>query len=105
MDLWRGLSQGLSHIGLLQYGRATGGSVTTVIDTNRPEEDEPEDFEDGTIIILRDSAGAGAAPEGEFSRVTAYAPGTTTFTTADTLTAAVASGDRYGVTGNLVHHD
>lgn len=105
MDLWKGLKDGLSHIGLLTYGRATGGSATTVIDTNRPEEDEPEDFEDGTLIVLRDSAGAGAAPEGEFSRIVSYAPGTNTFTVADTLTAAVASGDRYGVTSNIVHHD
>lgn len=105
MKLWRALEDGLSHYGILDYGRATGGSTTTLEDDNRSEDDEPEDFENATLIVLRDSAGASAAPEGEFSRVTEYDASTTTFTLADTLTAAIASGDRYGVTGNQFHHD
>src|SRR3990167_11523643 len=99
------LRDSLSHIGILKYGLATGGSTTTVVDTNHEAGEKDSDWKHGTAIILRDSGGAGAAPEGEFSRISAYAPNTSTFTLASTLTASPASGDRYGIARPTFHHE
>lgn len=75
---------------------ATNGSTTTVVDTKLADElaDSNEDdiFNGGTVIVLEDTAGA--APEGEFSRVTDYVASTTTLTFSPALTAAPGSGDR-----------
>lgn len=86
---------------MLLVGRATGGSTTTIIHADRPAADKAdEEYAGGFAVVLRDFAGAGAAPEGQLARITSYASSTFTFTLADTLTAAVASGDRYGVVVN-----
>jgi hypothetical protein len=70
---------------------ATGGSATTIIDTNS-QYTADDALVGGTAIITRDSAGAGASPEGKFSRITDYVASTETFTI-DTVTDAVAAGD------------
>ncbi len=79
---------------------ATGGSTTTIVDTKLPDylgdSHENDILNGGTAIIIKDSAGAGAAPEGEFSRISDYAATSSDGTiTTSTLTAAVASGDTY----------
>jgi hypothetical protein len=84
----------LRKLGALQVNVATGGTTTTIVDSDLGGSDD--DFNGGTAIIIRDSAGAGAAPENEFSEVTDYATGTGTLTV-NTLTVAPASGDVYGV--------
>jgi hypothetical protein len=77
-------------------GTATGGNTTTIVDN--PIRDEPDDYwNSGTAWILRDAGGAGAAPEGEFSVISDHVASTWTMTLRSTLTAAVASGDRYAV--------
>lgn len=77
---------------------ATGGSVTTVIDTklidDLAENNEDDLFNGGTVVVIRDAAGANAAPEGEFSRITDYEASTGTITFSPAVTVAIASGDR-----------
>ena len=74
---------------------ATGGSTTTIISTSSPFTAD-DALNGGTAIVIRDSAGAGAAPEGEFSLISDYVASTTTWTIG-TLTTAVASGDAVGL--------
>jgi len=71
--------------------KATGGSTTTVIDTNTQYTSD-NSLLGGTAVVIRDAGGASAAPEGEFARISAFVASTKTFTI-DTLTAGVASGD------------
>jgi hypothetical protein len=70
---------------------ATGGSATTIVDANTQYTSD-DALLGGTAIITRDAGGAGASPEGKFSRITDFVASTKTFTI-DTVTDAVASGD------------
>ena len=80
----------------VREGTATGGSTTTIVDTARGE---PNDFwNGGTAWILYDGGGLGVAPEGEFSIISDFAQSAGGTVTTSTLTAAVASGDRYALT-------
>lgn len=71
--------------------KATGGSATTVVDANTPYTSDNA-LVGGTAIVVRDAGGAGAAPEGEYGRISAFASSSDTFTI-DTLSQAVAAGD------------
>lgn len=83
------------ELGIVSEGTATGGTTTTTVDaTLRTEADDY--WNGGTVFILRDAAGASAAPEKEYARVTDFANSTGTITHA-ALTAAPAAGDIYGV--------
>jgi len=79
-------------------GNATGGSTTTLLDSVNLAEFRDDHFAVGSLWILRDAAGANAAPEGEYARLTAstQSTGTLTFVTG-ALTIAPAAGDRYAV--------
>lgn len=74
---------------------ATGGSTTTTIDTKLAEEladgNEDDIYNGGTLIVVQDTGGL--APEGEIARISDYEASTTTITH-ETMTAAIASGDR-----------
>jgi len=83
-------------LGQTEESKATGGSSSTVVDTALSGKYSDDDLIGGTIVILRDAGGVGAAPEGEFGVISAYLDSTTTFTI-DTLTASVGSGDRYAI--------
>lgn len=83
----------LGHLGDVT---ATGGSTTTVVDTNSPYTSD-DALVGGTAIVVRDAGGSGAAPEGEFARISDYVALTTTFTLGSALTSAVASGDTIGL--------
>lgn len=78
---------------------ATNGSTTTIVDSKLADmlNDSNEDdyLNNWTVIVTEDSAGAGADPEGKFNRVSDYVSSTYTITVPDTLTTAVASGDKY----------
>ena len=83
------------ELGLTQEGIATGGNVTTLVDTvMRVEQDDY--WNKGTVWVLRDAAGAKAAPEGEYATVSDFDSATSTLTIS-ALTAAIAGGDRYAV--------
>jgi len=70
---------------------ATGGSATTIVDSNTQYTSD-DSLVGGTAIVVRDAAGAGASPEGKFARITDFVASTKTFTI-DTVTDAIASGD------------
>lgn len=84
---------------------ATSGSTTTLIENTLYgdlEEQPPEDFALGyTAFVEYDAGGAGAAPQGQYQRVTNYNETAFQFTT-DAFTAAVATGDRIVVVNNQV---
>jgi len=71
----------------------TGGSTTTAIDTTRSDLTDPPDADrnknDYLVVVEADAA----APEGEWSRITAYADTTYTYTFG-ALTTALAAGDQ-----------
>jgi hypothetical protein len=71
---------------------ATGGSTTTVIDT-ASQYTSDDSLVGGTALVVRDSGGASAAPEGEFQRISDYVASTTTFTVGTAFSAAIAAGD------------
>lgn len=87
-------------LGFEKEGVATGGSTTTIIDTNERTE-ENDYWNGGTAWILKDAAGAGAAPEKEYARISDHVLATNTLTIG-TLTAAVGAGDRYAVANKWV---
>jgi hypothetical protein len=92
------LTSALKSLGSLSSSTATGGGTTTVIDTTQTTEltgRTTNDMRYGTIFITRDAGGAGAAPEGEFSIISAFAPSTGTTTVTPAFTQAVAVGDKY----------
>jgi hypothetical protein len=74
---------------------ATDGSTTTVQDSALAGIGKDNDRKNGAIFIVRDAGGANAAPEGEFAGVSGSTAATLLYTLNSTLTAAVASGDRY----------
>lgn len=97
------LRDSLIEAGDMRISLATNGSTTTVADTSRDPTESQRQWENGTLIVLRDAAGAGAAPEGQFSRISAYA--NKTFSLASPLTADVENGDRYGVVPRTYTHE
>ncbi len=75
---------------------ATGGSTTTIENSKYVDEDEPpvEDFAlRWTAFVEHDSANLGAAPQGEYQRISAYDESNYRFTTA-AFTTAIAVDDR-----------
>jgi hypothetical protein len=83
-------------LGIVSEGVATGGSTTTLVDT--VELTQADDFwNGGSVWVLYDAGGAGAAPQGEYSVVSDFTASSDTATLRSTLTAAIASGDRYAI--------
>jgi hypothetical protein len=86
----------ITTLGPVNEGVATGGSTTTIADT--VERVETDDFwNGGAAWVLYDAGGLSAAPQGEFSHVTDFANTGGIITLRTTLSAAVASGDRYAI--------
>lgn len=80
-------------LGGMRMGIATGGSTTTIVDTDRTEGDDY--WNNGTAFIV-DTVGDGS-PIHEFQRISDYVQSTGTITVDDPFTAAVDSGDRYAL--------
>ena len=81
----------------VRVSKATGGSTSTVVDTNLAtllgDSNEDDYLNNWSVFVVKDAAGA--APEGEFNRISDYTSSTGTITVPDVFTAAVASGDKY----------
>ena len=84
-----------NRLGVLVTSTATDGDTTSCIDSKRTESDDF--FNGGALWVITDAGGASAAPEGEWARVTDFA-NTGGDITISAVTAAIASGDTYGVT-------
>lgn len=78
-------------LGVARISTATGGTTTTLLDTSRTEGDDA--WNGGTIWLITDVGGAGAAPEGEWATVSNFANTGGVFTVS-TMTAPGA-GDTY----------
>lgn len=75
---------------------ATDGAVGTLTDINELLGNYSDDhFNRGTVWIVSDTAGA--APQGEFTRLTDFVSATGVATFRDNLTAAVGAGDVYSI--------
>jgi hypothetical protein len=94
------LVDALMELGELQVSSATGGTVTTVVDSKQANKYKDDVWKDGGLFILYDAGGAGAAPEGEFQRISGYTDSSGTFTVDTAFTVAPASGDRFGWTSD-----
>lgn len=88
------------RMGQLKRWKATGGTAATVINTTWAGVEEPV-FEDddpaliyGTVVVMKDTAGA--APEGEMGMITDYDSASSTITM-ETLSGSVAVNDRIGI--------
>lgn len=77
---------------------ATDGAPNLAIDTKLEEvlgEGNVDGFlNSGTLIVVQDAGGTGAAPEGEFSPILSYDSTATAITLSNNLTAAIAVGDK-----------
>jgi hypothetical protein len=94
------LTHGVARkLGALRDNIATGGSTTTLIDVDHLVEAD-EFWNEGTIWITRDAGGLGAAPEGEYSGIVDFTNATGLADLHETLTAAIAVGDRYSIATN-----
>lgn len=98
------------RMGQLKIWKVTGGSTTTTVNTAWAGVDEPI-FEDddpsviyGSVVVVQDAAGAGAAPEGEIALISDYDSSNYTLTH-DALTAAPAAGDRVGIASPLFPYE
>ena len=83
------------ELGQAFEGTATGGGTTTLIDTVWLSSYPNDYFNRGTVWILYDAGGAGAAPQGEYARVTDFDKASSTATIV-TVTA-IGAGDRYAI--------
>ena len=93
------------ELGVAFEGTATAGAATNITDTvyllGRFEDDH---FNAGTAWILYDAGGAGASPQGKMARVTDFVK-TTGVATIETVTDAVAAGDRYALADDMYTKD
>ena len=84
----------LDELGQVVYGKATGGATTTLIDAGLTGKKD-DTYKLGTAFLTYDTGGASAAPEGEFSEVSAYTDSTGTLATV--WTVAPVAGDFYAL--------
>lgn len=105
MTLFDLLKKAYISLGHMEVSTATGGSVSTIIDTKLGDKYGDGDIVGSTAFIIRDSAGAGAAPEQEITRVTDYVASTNTITVSPSFSAAVAAGDTFGIAKPIIELD
>lgn len=85
----------------MRVWNVTGGSVSTVENTDWALGEEPQYEDDdpslmfGTVIVVEDALGTGVAPEGEFAMITDY-DSSANLITMNPINA-VSNGDRVGV--------
>lgn len=98
------------RMGQLQNWVATGGTATTLINTAwAGVEEQIYDDDDpalifGSVVVIRDAGGAGAAPEGEIGRITDYDAASQTVTL-DAISSAIAAADRVGIASPLFPYE
>ncbi len=89
------------ELGIVTEGVATSGTTSTIVDSDARDEDD-DYWNKGTAWILRDAAGASAAPEKEYSVIQDFTATNDTIVLQDSLTVAVGEGDRYAVAEKYV---
>lgn len=96
LNLGQTLIRAYRSLGEMTVGVATGGSASTVVDSNQINRYKDDTWKGGSLFILRDAAGLSGAPENEFGLITAFAVDSGTFTVSPSPSAAPGSGDTYG---------
>jgi hypothetical protein len=90
------LGRKMCYVTTATGGSGTGGTGTyTATDTKQGSDYADDDWNQGTLFVVRDAAGASALPEGEFSQITdsAYVNPTYTWTIEALTGNPVAAGD------------
>lgn len=83
---------------IITEGIATAGAVGSLTDTVGLQNVFVDDyFIRGGLWLLYDAAGAGAAPQGEYARISDFVKTTGVVSLAANLTQAIAAGDRYAI--------
>lgn len=88
-------------LGQMEVTTATGGSTTTFIDTKLADLYGDDDLVNSYAFVIRDAAGASAAPEGEVGVISGYVASTTTATFSTALSSAISAGDTIGIVKNV----
>lgn len=83
-----------AELGQLQVSTATGGTLSSLVDTKMCSSGEDDDWKNGAIMILEAD---GEAPEGEFSPISGYTDSTGTFNLESALSASPSEGDTFGL--------
>lgn len=88
-------------LNIVEEGNATGGSTTTISDTNDRGEDDTY-WDGGTLWLIENDDSPGAVPAGEYSVVQSFTNSTATALLRGSLSAAIESGDKYAIATNEV---
>ena len=97
MNLSELLQQFFIRMGQSHSGYATGGTLSTLLDSYRNGEGRDKAWNNGSVFIVETTDNG--APEGEFSRISSSIASTWTLTLSPALTAAPGAGDLYMFTG------
>ena len=83
-----------TELGQLQAGAASGGSASTLEDAGLAGLHADNKWKGGALFVAQ---AGGAAPQGEFAAISAYDGASGEFSLAASLSAAIETGDHYGV--------
>ena len=90
------LQKAYARLGQANYSVATGGDTATIVDSKQAGLHGDNEWALGSAIVIRDSAGASAAPENEYAYLTGYTDSTGTFTAATSaFSSSCGAGDTF----------
>jgi len=84
-------------VGIVNISNSTGGTVTTIIDPLLSQDTSDDDFNGGTLFVIR-STGASSSIDGQFRKITDYEAGTGTFTLGSSILSSGPDPTTYGYT-------
>lgn len=83
-----------AELGQLRIGVASDGSSNTLEDETLAGQHSDDEWKGGALFVKKAD---GAAPQGEFATVNAFEASSGIFTVSPNFSAAIESGDRYGL--------
>jgi hypothetical protein len=91
-------------VGIVNISNSTGGTVTTLIDSGLSQDTSDDDFNNGTLFVIR-STGASSSIDGQFRKITDYEAGTGTFTLGSSVLSSGPDPTTYGYTTPEFPHE
>lgn len=91
-------------VGNVNISNSTGGTVTTIIDSSLIQNTSDDDFNNGTIFVIR-STGASSTIDGQFRKITDYDAATGTFTMGASVLSSGPNPTTYGYTTPEFSHE
>ena len=91
-------------VGIVNISNSTAGTVTTVIDSALSQDTSDDDFNGGTIFMIR-STGASTSIDGQFRKIADYEAGTGTFTLGSSILSSGPNPTTYGYTTPEFKHE